>query len=258
MEVRLERAREHLTDFKERLESFWHNDIDRVIDDGDSEIVYMLKVELPTADCGWPVFPGVMVISVLIGEIINHLRSCLDYLVYGLVWLDSKRFRKNSQFPIYKSPYDFERYGLPKIKGLSIEHVARIKELQPYNGCQWTRTVARLSNQDKHRQLIGFFASEELTLIVGARIPKRLDAQAEPDTGLRGPSYERKVTDLPAFIRWLSNNTVDVQPRLTGGITFDDGTPIVSTLEILQSQVAKLLSEFGYMFNPNRPVTGHY
>jgi hypothetical protein len=57
--------------------------------------------------------------------------------------------------------------------------------------------------------------------------------------------------DWRTIMRWLSENTVDVEPTLTGEITFGDGTPVISTLEILQSQVADLFREFSEVFNPN-------
>ena len=52
MKMRLERSREHLAYLNARLQSFRQFDVNRVVDDGDSQIVYILKIEVPSAELG--------------------------------------------------------------------------------------------------------------------------------------------------------------------------------------------------------------
>src|SRR5713101_4659961 len=91
MLVRLERAREHLADLKRRLESLREVDFNRVIDEGESEIIYVHELEILKNE-RYPMLPhdkSILMISVIIGEVIHNLRSSLDYLIYGLAWNDS-------------------------------------------------------------------------------------------------------------------------------------------------------------------------
>jgi hypothetical protein len=243
--VRLERGSEHLADIKLRLDRLRQSNPDRVVDEGDPDIVYIAQLRPPHDR--YPMLPvsDVLMISVVIGELIHNLRAALDYLIYGLAWIDSKRFHKMTQFPIYSCEDDFTRDGLTKLKGLSDEHIARIKELQPYNGCHWTRTLARLSNRDKHRELIKMFPVNNFALQLGVRFPKPIESNAE---ATESEDWEVKLVDPPAFYKWCLENTVKVNLTLTGDVTLSDGTPIIDTLEILKSQVSNLLGEFEDIF----------
>ena len=92
-------------------------------------------------------------IKILIGEIIYNLRAALDYLIYELARLDSGQVIDGTQFPIENSINGFKRRRKSFLKGISDEHVTIVEGLQPYNGCDWTKLIAALSNPDKHRKL---------------------------------------------------------------------------------------------------------
>jgi hypothetical protein len=93
------------------------------------------------------------IIKILIGEIAYNLRAALDYLVYELARLDSGKVTDSTQFLIEETPKDFKKKCGYRLKGVNDKHIAIIEELQPYNGCGWTRTLKYLSNPDKHRKL---------------------------------------------------------------------------------------------------------
>ncbi len=92
--------------------------------------------------------------NILTGEAINCLRSALDYLVANLAEFDSGVVQPRTQFPIESTRDGFAGKRNTFLNGISQAHVAIIDGLQPYNGCEWTKDLARLSNLHKHNDLV--------------------------------------------------------------------------------------------------------
>lgn len=93
-------------------------------------------------------------LGVLVGDSVNSLRSCLDYLVGELAELDSGRRKPRTQFPVEQSPNAFRSRRQTFLNGVSDAHVAQIEAWQPYNGTSWTAKLVRVSNWDKHNKLV--------------------------------------------------------------------------------------------------------
>jgi hypothetical protein len=100
--------------------------------------------------------------SVLAGEIIHHLRSCLDHIVWYFSDEQYKqKFCKKIGFPIFRerpSAAQEESHYRLKIRGVRDPHVLKlIEELQPYNfaGPSDSALLAihELDIVDKHRTL---------------------------------------------------------------------------------------------------------
>lgn len=100
--------------------------------------------------------------SVLAGEIIHHLRSSLDHLIWALVLQRHTSPDFKVQFPICLRAEEFEaarKGGI--INGISGSAQAIIERLQPYRNADWRNTVHDnplriihdLNNTDKHRLL---------------------------------------------------------------------------------------------------------
>jgi hypothetical protein len=160
-------------------------------------------------------FPAPPRISTLIGEVVQNLRTALDYLVYELASLDAKRTVDRTQFPVADTEERFEDLlGRYNLKVLTPEHIGAIKRLQPCDGCQWTRRLSDLSNPDKHRHLTAVKSPIAVALCPG--------------------STEAILAGQP----------VDVRADILIRITFTDGTPVIDGLEQLQSQVARTLDAF--------------
>lgn len=90
----------------------------------------------------------------LVGDTVNSLRSCLDYLIGELAELDSGNRQTRTQFPVEQSTEAFQNRRRSFLAGLSDAHVAHIESLQPYRGASWTAKLARMSNWDKHNKLV--------------------------------------------------------------------------------------------------------
>ena len=93
-------------------------------------------------------------LGVLVGDCLNSLRSCLDYLVGELAELDSGEARQRTQFPVEQSQEAFRSRRQTFLRGVSDSNVAQIEALQPYSGTSWTAKLSRLSNWDKHNKLV--------------------------------------------------------------------------------------------------------
>jgi len=141
--------------------------------------------------------------SILVGEITYNLRSALDYLIYELALLDTASIQEKTQFLIIDSPSDWKQEAKRRLPGLSPVHQDAIRMLQPFSGCQWTRTLRDTSNSDKHRHL--------------------------------------------AIVQAPSAAVVELSSRQAATIhllAFDDGRPVVSTLEELCGNVTDVLDSF--------------
>ena len=93
--------------------------------------------------------------AVILGECALSFRKSLDYLVHQLSALDSGAAQPMTQFPIAHRPAHFARaLRTGRLAGLGPAHVDRIEALQPYRGSQWTEPLSRLTNRDKHNDLV--------------------------------------------------------------------------------------------------------
>ena len=98
-------------------------------------------------------------ISIIVADIINNLRSALDYIAWELAKLGCSTPDNQCKFPIL---IDRPRGGLkssPRLKGISIEAINEIELLQPYRRTYDPRShplwlLKILSNHDKHRSII--------------------------------------------------------------------------------------------------------
>jgi hypothetical protein len=169
-----------------------------------------------------------MRIAILIGEVCYNLRSALDYLVFELAKLDSRKEQSKTQFPIVGAREDFAANAKGRwLKGLNDAHVAAIEKLQPYSGRQWTRGLRDASNPDKHRHFVK--TKGDFVINVYSEISDDLDRISF--------ALEREE---PHPIR----GKVKVKIQVSGNVAFDDGTPILETLDKISREVANTLNAF--------------
>lgn len=118
-----------------------------------------------------------MTIPLLVGEAIYEIRSALDGLVYQLAvagrHASGKKYRDptGTQFPIEDNAKMFEgrvtgklgsKHCAQYLAWVQPEFVQEIRAVQPFAGCQWTRLLRDISNQDKHRFLSEFSTKLEI------------------------------------------------------------------------------------------------
>lgn len=89
-------------------------------------------------------------------EAIHHLRTALEYLAYAVVWLDTGKPSDRTEFPMVHKSKDWREKVRTRLPGISADHEAMFKRVQPFKHCRWTVQLQDLSNTDKHRHVIGF------------------------------------------------------------------------------------------------------
>lgn len=214
---RVARAGEHLADLRRRASRICEAKLDSVSIErrpGRVRLPGGREVDAVIGTAKFPIEPVPVIISILVGEIIYHLRTALDYLIYELAQLDAKEVIKMTQFPIEEHENGFKGRRNTFLKGVSDEHVAAIKHLQPFDGCQWTRVLRELSNSDKHRHH---------TIVTS------------PVNVAPAPGSTEAI---------LAGQAVDVKGDVSVSILFSDGPPVVDKLEQLQFEVAQVLDTF--------------
>lgn len=113
---------------------------------------------------------------ILAGEIIQQLRSSLDYLVVALAGLNGQHPLNNHQFPVCRTPEKFEKAASGGImKGVGRAALDKIIAAQPYNNAAPdTYTLAAIHDlniRDKHRLLVVISVAVQLgdTVTIGTR-----------------------------------------------------------------------------------------
>jgi hypothetical protein len=99
-------------------------------------------------------YPDTTALSIYAGECIYNLRAALDYLVFNLAWLDSGQEQRHTQFPIVDKESNWKEQLRFRLPGVTDEHATLIREVQPFEGIEWTRRLRESSNVDKHRLLV--------------------------------------------------------------------------------------------------------
>lgn len=166
--------------------------------------------------------------GVLIGEIAGNLRASLDYLVYVLAENDSGSPQRGTQFPIEDTPQGFTGRSPKLLVGVSDEHVAVIRQFQPYKGCEWTGILRDLDNAAKHREVLSVGVDLNVASVLTLaehHLGGQLDAQGVPE-----------------------NVGMNMYLKGPAEILLPEGRPIMQTLQQLHFQAGLLLNLFSYEF----------
>lgn len=220
--VRLKRADEHLQGVYELAEKICkaqaeatkvHVAVGQIIGPGEmAEVFFVESAHTPIAER----------LAVLIGDSVNSLRSCLDYLVGELAELDSGSRKPRTQFPVEALPEAFQRKKNTFLNGLNTAHIANIESLQPYNGIDWTAKLARMSNWDKHNKLV-LVAHDYLVSVCQTR---------------NGPDASGEAVIQLQF---------ELQPSLC--IQLEDGLQVLDSLQEIRRGVSSTLDHFSSEFS---------
>ncbi len=94
----------------------------------------------------------------LVSEFLFHCRAALDYVIFVLSRINTGVEQDGTQFPIdpCKEVFESHRNGKKRdfLRYLTCEQVALVESVQPYNRFPSLKLFNKLSNVDKHRQLL--------------------------------------------------------------------------------------------------------
>lgn len=206
--------------------------------------------------------------AVLAGEIIHHLRSSLDHLIYALIIQNGGTPTRNNQFPICATVEKFNQACTSggMLNGVSPSAKKLIMAVQPYTSKTPDDTILHVVNQfdifDKHRLLVVVTTMVRLgnTITIGAdaEIAATPARQGKTPTivGLGDPA-PRKISKegvevftirlaepAPEFVA-----TADIVPQLAfeecGRVKF---APVIQTLTGLLAGTRRTIDTFSGEF----------
>ena len=243
--LKLERAEHHFEDFQAEASRYAHSDNFKVV-----PVVHRTKADnrIETVDYRLRIVnqPD-PVLSVIAGDVLYNLRSALDHLAVGLV---PKKYRRDVSFPIeseqiwarkdrrfvVRSP-DGRRRFRAATSGMCQEAVRIIGELQPYEpkevplDARALYQLSRLSNADKHRQLVTFAAGlRHIILDMQTRgNASRYAPAASPDTDREpfapdGETIVKYAVSAPADVR-----DSEIQAQVSG-------TPVIAVKVVVPNR----------------------
>lgn len=136
--------------------------------------------------------------SVLAGEVVHHLRSALDHVIWALATQNVGTPASKIQFPIYEKKADFEK-ALERgiVSGVGVAAIEVIRSLQPFTAKDSDDTVlavlAKLDNVDKHRLLV--------VTTTAAQLGEELVFENNPDVVVsKGDNIAVTKIDVPNFV----------------------------------------------------------
>jgi hypothetical protein len=170
-----------------------------------------------------------MSVAVRMGEICYNLRTALDYLVFEIAKLDSGTPQDFTQFPIVSSKDKFRFWKKnARSKGINAAHIAAFETLQPYKGCNWTSALTVLLNKDKHREFneLGGTATLVFYTIWGDR------------------DYATLPFPIIRAVHPLTKQEMEMKIEFRAIISFDNGLPVMESLEKIKLGVVETLEMF--------------
>ena len=166
--------------------------------------------------------------GVLLGDCVHNLRSALDHAIWQTTLLDGGTTDRATQFPIAsKSEQQFERMAKTQIRGLSAEHRALVKSVQPYNhetgaSAHPLAVLADLSNTDKH-QLVHTtysFMGEDADAILDALVGNSQGPGPSPVDSFWVAKYGSRLDHGEPWLRiaWSRDQPPPEKVALTGNL----------------------------------------
>ncbi|MGC2493868.1 hypothetical protein [Candidatus Binatus sp.] len=231
-DAKLERADQHIVDFKKAEEVFLKKNPYAVIEycelhSRDYVMEYRVFEECPDY------------IIAIIGDAIHNLRAALDHLTYKLEVVHGHTPDKNTQFIVYKNEAAFISQRHDREVRYGTRFADLIDETKPYlGGDEFLAALTLLDNIDKHRLLITTVASTTGVGTFGKDLAVR-------DTILRLPKFGKVRTGEEFYRR--SGGEADVQVRVAFSIAFGEVREDFRasfTLSRLRRTVASVLDRF--------------
>lgn len=250
--TKVERARRHLEELQSALTVFRDSRPYTIRTKQNSErrlVYYVAQVSDPD--------PAVAAIA---GDVLQNLRSALDYLAFQLVVMGLGSVPADPRYiayPIADSAAEYPALRQRRVKGARSAAIDAIDATRPYRGgddALWR--LHRLNNVDKHRLLITVG-----TAFRSVNIGPTLRAEFEKAFPERGHT----LPDLSIFLRpadrlfplkagdELFIDAVDAKPNEKIQFRLDvafgepqvmDGEPIIETLRHVTDSVEKLIAGF--------------
>jgi hypothetical protein len=249
IQVKIERAREHITDLDSAIHDFFHSKPYQVSTKRDAtrRLIYFVSSVKPTPTR----------FATIAGDAIQNLRSALDHLAWQLFLIGTRGTADGNRvyFPIAHDAITYNA-KLRKLSCMRHDAITTLNTIQPYKGgTEHTLWVLhKLNNIDKHRLLVTV-GSVYQSFNVGKYMTSRLQRKA---TGIPFPKvdlYVRPADNLfPLKVGdELFIDAIDAQVNKEMDFRFNialnepgviEGAPLLDTLNDISGLVSKTVSLF--------------
>jgi hypothetical protein len=193
-QAKLERAKRHYAELETALAGFFATQPYKVSTrrNDEGKLVYYLSdvTDVPVE------------LSLIIGDVIQNLRSALDHLAYDLWAKEANGQGRGDRiyFPIDNDQASYNRSKAGKMQGISVQSLTIIDSLNPYKGGDdvlWR--IHTLNNRDKHRLLVTVGSSFQ-SMDIGAYMMASLKRMPNLPEDMRA-----NLPDLPFFVMPAEN-----------------------------------------------------
>jgi len=208
--------------------------------------------------------------AVLAGEIVHHLRSCLDHIVWALATKEGQLTSERIAFPVCSTPQKF-RTSVKKgiISGVPNAAVPLIDALQPYRSSDPANSIVQVVHDldiaDKHKLLVVVTHM----MVLGNTIVVTRNECADPTFGIELPPISvgpqgQATTQYPWTIedgvevhsvpyRSKAKPELELEMQSTIHVAFERiGTltrqPIIPTLTTLLEKIEAAINPFDALF----------
>jgi hypothetical protein len=164
-------------------------------------------------------------IAIVVGDVLQNLRSALDYLVWELVLANKEKPGKYNSFPICPSDKNFSnecRRG--RLNGVCSEAIAELERLQPYFGGSdidksFLWILEQFTNINKHRRVL-------LIVLRTLPVPEGLVTTVD-EFGVVHAPVNPAFADSDAKVGPVRvvDGKVQMYPPVIGFIGFAEGAP---------------------------------
>ncbi len=252
----MERAKHHLFDLKAAIKGFQETnpyEIEVYDEDETGDQVYIVHVRSEPP----------ITLAAIVGDVLNNLRSALDYLVFELA---EGRGGDKLYFPIYNTADSFKAAikGMEKII-LCNEAIELLRATQAYEGGKghglWQ--LHQLNRREKHRFLIPVGAANAQATVSMPRALMEMMRKFRRPLFHPGIFYAKPAnrvfplkegTELYRLLAQGRGGTVGKDPKFTFVIAFGEGEilkgdPVLPTLAKLANLVEGTINSFRPFFN---------
>jgi hypothetical protein len=192
-----------------------------------------------------------MEVGIKIGEIVHHLRSDLDHLVWQLGRLNRKGANphRGTAFPICRTSADFEsKPTRDALKHIHPDHRTLIGKCQPYNGgdLELLAFLGELSRADKHQVVNTVLVAQEnysLSMHAGGNCSLRKDGLIVSMDAGKPIEVDTEIAQVPIHIEG-SKPDIEVESEGSLYVAFENGAEVYQTLGNMGHTVERVVRRF--------------
>jgi hypothetical protein len=217
VQLKIFRAAQHIKSLESELEGYFKGNPGKMVRQphaSEDEAIFLFVPEGPI-----PARFGLIV-----GDVLQNLRSSLDYLVWELVLTANGQPTKENMFPICSTAELFEeQIRRHRLDGVPVDAIAEIKRFQPYHlgqdfnkGMLWV--LDELTNINKHRRIL-------LTNLMAGHAKREDFVIQDGQVWVHHPAGPVKVFDSNTQFGPfpIIDGKVHVDTQIVAAIAFDEG-----------------------------------